>query len=134
MTEEISVASASFAAFSTNVGVTVTAERTRLYRISLTGAPTYINRTAADAGLRIVATTGTPEVVFAQEAYLYNSETSNSTHTSSASMIVELTAGETYTFRAEGRANGAGTDELRALFIFADRVGPGVALVAEEIE
>jgi hypothetical protein len=116
-------------AFSPDIAVTFTAQRTRKFRVSLT-APTYINRTDASANLRIVATTASPSILFSQEAYLYNSPTSNSTHSSTVFVIATLTAGTSYTFRAEGSESVAGG----SVMVFADRLGSGVALVAEEIE
>lgn len=133
VTVETNRSSASLGAFSTDLSITFTPQRTRKFRISLS-APTYINRADASAVLRIAPTAGGPAVVFAQDAYFYNCPTCSSTHTSSPFVIATLTAGTSYTFTAQGSVTGAGVDPNRTVFIFAERVSSGVAMIAEEIE
>jgi hypothetical protein len=124
MTSNASTTSASYAALSTSTTVSITPLRSGTYRIS--GTYNVTNSTAnQNCFLRIVASSGSPTVLFTQDAE--GTPSSGQILSLSPYSLVTLSANTAYTFRVEGKTSG-GTLELRG-----DLVPSGVVLVAQEI-
>lgn len=119
--------SATYAATTNSITVSVTPLRTGAWKIWGSFQCANTGATATTSYLRVIASSGSPTVVFSQEAG-YQNETANQDVTTLAPYtIVTLTANTAYTFRVEGKCS-AGTFKL-------ENNGPtnGQALVAQEI-
>lgn len=129
ITSNGTTSSATFAAFSTNnCTVTLTAIRTGVFKI-WGNLITSSSLAGGGMSIRIVASSGSPTVLFSHEPYIENSASTNTafSYTNTPYTLVQLTAGSTYTFRTEGKVS-SGTMSLAPA-----GVTNGLALIAEEL-
>lgn len=119
--------SASYAATSNSITVTVTPLRTSTWRIGGSFQCAHSGSVGDTSYLRVIASSGSPTVVFSQEGGFQQETSNQEVATMAPYTLVTLTANTAYTFRVEGKTT-AGTLTIR-------NNGPtgGHALVAQEI-
>jgi hypothetical protein len=118
-----SLTSTSFADFTNQPTVSITPIRSRDFKVY--GTFSIGPAAAADCYLKILASVGSPTVVFSQEAFY----TASSTQTAALSpyLIVTLTANTAYTFKLQGKSSAS------TLSLYSASATSGHALIVEEL-